>query len=316
MSSPRLRLGFAGTPVFARVCLEALIASGRSPCLVICQPDRPVGRGQRLQAPPVKQAAEQHQIPVLQPERLRADAAVAALAAAQLDLLVVVAYGQLLSETVLQTPRLGCINVHASLLPRWRGAAPIERAIEAGDSETGVAVMQVEQRLDSGPVFLREAWPIRPDHTGGSLHDELAVLGGQALVATLEGLERGCLQAEPQEEARANYAQKLKKLEARIDWTQPAADIERRIRAFNPRLMAHAELLGIDLRIARARCDAEPASALRPGEVLTLPPARLLVGTGTTPLELLEVQPAGKRKMPAADFLRGQAGAVARMQPE
>jgi methionyl-tRNA formyltransferase len=304
VSAPPLRLGFAGTPAFAAVCLEAMVASGRRPVVVYTQPDRPTGRGQKQKPGAVKQSAETLGLAVAQPERLSGDTGLAHLVAQALDLLVVVAFGQILSRAVLAAPRLGCINVHASLLPRWRGAAPIERAILAGDSETGVCVMQVEERLDSGPVYLERRWPIGPETTGGSLHDELATLGGEALVATLELIETGAARPQVQDEDRVCYAHKLSKAEARIDWNQSAEDILRQIRAFNPRPMAHSHVGEVDLRILEARA-AGDCAALPPGVAASPGAGRLLVGTATLPLELLLLQPAGKRPMPAADFLRG-----------
>jgi methionyl-tRNA formyltransferase len=304
--SSRLRLAFAGTPAFAATCLEALVAAGWAPCVVYAQPDRPVGRGQRIQHGAVKSTAIAHGLPVEQPERLSSPEGVASLRAQACDVLVVVAYGQLLSEELLATPRLGTINVHASLLPRWRGAAPIERAIWAGDDRTGVSIMQVERRLDAGPVFLARTCSIGPNTTAGELHDQLADLGADALIETLGTLADGTATATPQDEAQVTYAQKLSKAEALIDWTAPCEHIDRCVRAFNPRPVAHGMVAGLELRIWRAQ-PAEGMPDLPPGQHRVIDGERLLVGTGTRPLELLELQAPGKRALATSTFLRGHS---------
>lgn len=304
--SARLRLAFAGTPPFAATCLETLVGAGWPPVVVHAQPDRPVGRGRQLQAGAVKRTALKLGLPLEQPERLSSPEAIAALRARAVDVLVVVAYGQILSAELLAVPRLGAINVHASLLPRWRGAAPIERAILAGDPQTGVSVMQVEQRLDAGPVFLLRRCAIGATTTAAELHDTLARLGAEALLETLHALADGSARATVQDEAAACYAPKLDKAEARIDWHAPCGDIDRRIRAFNPRPVAHGRVGREELRIWRARPDAD-AAALPPGQ-WGVADDRLWVGTGTEPLELLEVQAPGKRVLPTAAFLRGHPG--------
>ena len=222
-----MRIVFAGTPEFAAQHLQALLDAGRQVIAVYTQPDRPAGRGQKLMPSPVKQLALQHSIPVYQPQTLRDPAAQTELAALRADLMVVVAYGLILPQAVLDLPRLGCINSHASLLPRWRGAAPIQRAIEAGDAESGVTVMQMEAGLDTGPMLLKVSTPIDAEDTGGSLHDRLAALGSDAVVTAVAALEAGTLSGEVQDDSLATYAHKLNKDEARIDWSRPAAELER-----------------------------------------------------------------------------------------
>ena len=230
----KLKLIFAGTPDFAARHLAALLSSGHEVVAVYTQPDKPAGRGQKLTASPVKELALAHDLPVYQPASLRNEAAQAELAALGADLMVVVAYGLILPKAVLDTPRLGCINVHGSLLPRWRGAAPIQRSIWAGDAETGVTIMQMDVGLDTGAMIRKVSCPIAFDETSASLYDKLAELGPQALVDTLNAMAAGETAAEAQDDALANYAQKLSKEEARIDWSMEAVAIERCIRAFNP----------------------------------------------------------------------------------
>ena len=237
-----MKIIFAGTPEFAAVALEALYAAGHEITLVLTQPDRPAGRGMQLQASPVKQCAIKHGTPVAQPVSLRlngkypevAQEAHALLQSTPHDVMVVAAYGLILPRSVLDIPRLGCINIHGSLLPRWRGAAPIHRAIEAGDAETGITIMQMEEGLDTGPMMLIESVPIAEDDTTGSLHDKLAALGGKMIVEAIARLEQGTLPATPQPEEGANYAAKIAKEEAALDFTQGADQLARRIRAFNP----------------------------------------------------------------------------------
>ncbi|MEG3026124.1 MAG: methionyl-tRNA formyltransferase, partial [Aeromonas sp.] len=230
----KLKLIFAGTPDFAARHLAALLSSDHEVVAVYTQPDKPAGRGQKLTASPVKELALAHELPVYQPASLRSEEAQAELAALGADLMVVVAYGLILPKVVLDTPRLGCINVHGSLLPRWRGAAPIQRAIWAGDTETGVTIMQMDVGLDTGAMIRKVTCPIASDETSTSLYDKLAELGPQALVDTLNAMAAGEARAQEQDDALANYAQKLSKEEARIDWSMDAAAIERCIRAFNP----------------------------------------------------------------------------------
>ncbi|NLB13651.1 MAG: methionyl-tRNA formyltransferase, partial [Gammaproteobacteria bacterium] len=247
-----LRLLFAGTPDFAVPSLRAALQGG-DVLAVLTQPDRPAGRGRQPQASPIKQVALEHDVPVLQPQTLRDADVQAQLAAFAPDLLIVVAYGLILPQAVLDIPRFGAWNVHASLLPRWRGAAPIQRAIEAGDTETGVCLMQMEKGLDTGPVLLRAATPIHPDDTGGSLHDRLAQLGAETLANGLAQLRQSdaTLPSEVQDHAQATYAHKLDKAEAKLDWQQPAAWLARKVRAFSPWPVAEALLAGERLRIHR-----------------------------------------------------------------
>jgi methionyl-tRNA formyltransferase len=301
------RLIFAGTPEFAVPCLDALIGAGHEPVAVYTQPDRPAGRGRRLQAGPVKARALALGLPVCQPATLKRDPqAVAALAAWGADLMVVVAYGLLLPKSALAAPRLGCINVHASLLPRWRGAAPIQRAILAGDPETGVCIMGMEAGLDTGPVYLRLALPIAPRETGGSLHDKLAALGARALVEALPGIVAGRLTPEPQGELGVTYAHKLEKSEATIDWGAPARTIERQVRAFDPWPVAETALDGQTLRIWSARASDREAGEAPPGTVIEAGRAGIVVATGAGTLVVERLQPPGKRPMESAAFLNAR----------
>ena len=250
--SSSLRIVFAGTPEFAASHLQALLDSEHSVVAVYTQPDRPSGRGQKLTPSAVKQLALKHDIPILQPVNLRSPEAQQELAAFNADLMVVVAYGLILPQVILDTPRLGCINSHASLLPRWRGAAPIQRAIEAGDSQSGVTVMQMEAGLDTGPMLLKVSTPILATDTGGSLHDRLATLGPDAVLQAIQGLTDGSLVGEKQLDGLATYAHKLNKQAAVIDWQRPATELDCRIRAMYPWPICHTTLAGE--KIGRASC--------------------------------------------------------------
>ena len=296
-----MKIIFAGTPDFAVPSLEACLASGHPVCAVYTQPDRPAGRGRKLTPSPVKTLALAHGLPVFQPESLRPPAEQEALAALGADLMVVAAYGLILPARVLEMPRLGCINVHASLLPRWRGAAPIQRAILAGDATTGVTIMVIEPRLDSGPMLLKRSCSIEPLETAAELYPRLARIGAEALSAVLATFEAAPPAAEPQDEALVTYAEKLGKHEALIDWWQPALTIERQVRAFNPWPVAETRLHGQVLRIWRAEALSERSDA-PPGTTLT---GRKTwdVATGDGVLRLLEVQLAGRRRVPGPDFL-------------
>ena len=307
MTEP-LKIIFAGTPDFAAVHLQALLDSEHSVIAVYSQPDRPAGRGKKLLASPVKQLAEQHGIPVYQPQSLRDQAAQEELAALNADIMVVVAYGLILPQVVLDTPRLGCINVHASLLPRWRGAAPIQRAIEAGDSESGVAIMQMEAGLDTGPVLVERRCPISPADTGGSLHDKLATLGGPALLEALQELAEGNARAQVQDDALANYAGKISKEEALIDWQRPAAELAHKIRAFNPFPVCwttYKDSKGEQrLRVYSARLERGCHSDA-PGTILGADAEGILVACGREALRLQTLQLPGKRALPVEEILKG-----------
>lgn len=301
-----LKLLFAGTPEFAVPMLRAALEGGEVRA-VLTQPDRPAGRGRQPQASPVKQLALAHALPVLQPATLRDPATQAQLREFEPDLMIVVAYGLILPQAVLDMPRFGVWNVHASLLPRWRGAAPIQRAIEAGDAETGVCLMQMERGLDTGPVMLRARTPIDPQDTAGSLHDRLATLGAQLLADGLGQLQqqRTALPAEAQDEALACYAHKLDKAEARLDWQQPAAHLARKVRAFSPWPVAEVMLDGERLRLHRV--SVATGSGI-PGEVLAADRDGIMVACGEGALRLEQVQRDGGRPITARDYLNARPG--------
>ncbi len=298
---PSLAVAFAGTPDFALPSLDAIAASRHRLVAVCTQPDRPSGRGQRLAASPVKERALALGLPVLQPLSLREAAAREALAAFAPDVCVVVAYGLLLPQQVLDWPRLGCLNVHASLLPRWRGAAPVARAIMAGDATTGVCIMRMDAGLDTGPVMLCREVAIGPRENAGELESRLAEAGGEAIVEALDALAAGRASFVPQDSARATYAAKLDKAEARLDWRQPAASLERRIRALNPRPVAETKFDGAQLRIYEAEVVQQPAGAV-PGTVLRAGEDGIVVSTGEGALALRRLQLAGRRAMTAREF--------------
>ncbi len=305
------RIIFAGTPEFAVPSLTALLDAGVQVIAVYTQPDRPAGRGQKLQLSPIKQLALAHALPVFQPESLKKDAAaVAALRELNADVMIVVAYGLLLPQTVLDAPRVGCVNVHASLLPRWRGAAPIQRAVLAGDAESGVCIMKMEAGLDTGAVYHRVTTQLEADETGGSLHDRLAVLGAEALLTALPGVIDGTLVPEPQVEAQVTYAHKLTKEEARIDWTQATAHIDRQIRAFNPWPVAHTNLEDAVLRVWGSEVGGDDNPQLTtvepPGTVLSADKTGIAVVTGDGVLRITRLQPPGKKPMTAADYLNAR----------
>jgi len=297
-----LRLAFAGTPDFARVALEAILAAGFEVALALTQPDRPAGRGQKLQASPVKQLALAHGIAVCQPDRLKDPATHQPLRAADVDVMVVAAYGLILPQAVLDIPRHGCLNIHASLLPRWRGAAPIQRAIEAGDSETGITIMRMEAGLDTGPMLLRQSLPIAADDSAATLHDALAALGGRLVVQALRDFHH--LPAIPQPAEGVTYAAKIDKAEAALDFGRPAEELARRIRAFDPFPGATTVLAGNAVKLWRARAEAGSGD---PGSVLSVDDDGILVACGAGALRLLELQKSGGRRLPAGDFLRGTA---------
>lgn len=301
--SQALRIVFAGTPEFAAEHLKALLDTPHEIVAVYTQPDRPAGRGQKLMPSPVKQLAAQHGLSVLQPPTLRAPEAQAELAALQPDLMVVVAYGLILPQAVLDIPRLGCINSHASLLPRWRGAAPIQRAVQAGDAESGVTVMQMEAGLDTGPMLLKVSTPISAEDTGGSLHDRLARLGPPAVVEAIAGLAAGTLKGEVQDDALATYAHKLSKDEAKLDWSRPAVELERAVRAFDPWPVCHTTLNGEPLKVWAARLGEGRGE---PGKILGASRDGLLVGCGEGSLLLTRVQLPGGKPLAFADLFNSR----------
>ena len=298
-----MRIVFAGTPEFAAEHLKALLGTSHQIVGVYTQPDRPAGRGQKLMPSPVKQLALEHGIPVYQPQTLRAPEAQAELAALEPDLMVVVAYGLILPQIVLDTPRLGCINSHASLLPRWRGAAPIQRAVQAGDAQSGVTVMQMEAGLDTGPMLLKVTTAITPEDTGGSLHDRLAELGPQAVLEAIEGLAAGTLTGEVQDDAQANYAHKLNKEEARLDFSRPAVELERLVRAFNPWPICHSTLNGETIKVHAAEL-AEACGA--PGTIVAADKAGLVVACAEGALRLTRLQLAGGKALAFADLFNSR----------
>jgi methionyl-tRNA formyltransferase len=303
MTDP-LRIVFAGTPDFAATALAALLTTEHRVVAVYTQPDRPAGRGRRLQPSAVKQLAMAHDLEVRQPEKLKDAADQAALAALQADLMVVAAYGLLLPQAVLDAPRLGCVNIHASLLPRWRGAAPIQRAILAGDSESGVTIMQMEAGLDTGPMLYMLQTPILLDDTGGTLHDRLAELGARALLDSLSGIADGTLRPQVQDETLATYANKLDKQESLVDWSQPAQAIDRQVRAFNPWPVAQSLFRDKIMRIWSTRPIPEKLpAAVVPGTVVAAGKAGIDVATGSGVLRITQLQMPGKRAMSAAEFL-------------
>jgi methionyl-tRNA formyltransferase len=298
-----LRVAFAGTPDFALPALRALAASPVCNLVgVLTQPDRPAGRGRALTASPVKRLALELGLPVDQPASLKSDAGRAALATWAPELLVVVAYGLILPAAVLDLPRLGCLNIHASLLPRWRGAAPIQRAILAGDVETGVTLMRMDAGLDTGPILRQQALPIGVRMTGGELHDALAALGAGMLAAAIGDLGAGRLVPQPQPAAGITYASKIDKAEALIDWREDAIVIARKIRAFNPWPVAETLLDGEQLRIWQALPLGELAVAAAPGTALGFVDDRLHVATGSGVLAIEQLQSAGRRRMDARAF--------------
>lgn len=290
---------FAGTPPFAAAALSALLGAGHRVSLVLTQPDRPAGRGLKAQASAVKQLALDRGLALAQPATLKDEAVLAQLAALEADVMVVAAYGLLLPQRVLDLPRLGCLNIHASLLPRWRGAAPIQRAILAGDTETGITIMQMDAGLDTGAIRLAASLPIAPDDTAQTLHDRLAGLGARLIVEALHNP----LPAVAQDSARATYAAKITKAEAKIEWTRSAADIDRAVRAYNPVPGAFTSWQGQMLKIWRAEPLESPAHA-EPGTVLHAGDG-LCVATGEGSLRLLEVQRAGGKRMDVRTFLAG-----------
>jgi methionyl-tRNA formyltransferase len=299
-----MRIIFAGTPAFAAQALKAILAAGHEVVLVLTQPDRPAGRGMKLQPSAVKAVALAHQIPVFQPERLKDPASHETIRQAAADVMVVAAYGLILPQAVLDLPRHGGINIHASLLPRWRGAAPIHRAIEAGDTQTGITLMQMDAGLDTGPMLLSEVISIKDDETSGQLHDRLAALGAKLIVKALGQLDQ--LKPQSQAETGISYANKIDKQEAHLDWSQPAPVLERKIRAFNPFPGATVLLAGKPVKIWQARISSgdRPADTI-PGAVIAASREGIQVACGKGVLLLTELQSPGSRRMSCSDFLHG-----------
>jgi len=300
-----LNIVFAGTPEFAVSSLKALHESGHTVIAVYTQPDRPAGRGRKLQASPVKKYAAAQALPVYQPNTLKNTEDQNQLASLHPDVMVVVAYGLILPPKVLEIPRLGCLNVHASLLPRWRGAAPIQRAIEAGDDVTGVTIMQMDAGLDTGDMLIRKETPIREDDTTETLHDRLATLGAAALLTALDGLEQGTLTGEPQNDDDATYAKKLDKAEAVIDWTQSAEVLARKVRAFNPWPAASCSLNGRRLRILQAKASTSKNEGTEIGMVCDTNADSISVQTGEGCLGITRLQLEGGRPQSVREFLNG-----------
>ncbi len=302
-----MRIAFAGTPDFAVPALDALAASEHTLVGVLTQPDRPAGRGRQLTASPVKQRALALGLPVDQPERLATDAQRATLMSWAPDLLVVVAYGLILPRAVLELPRFGCLNIHASLLPRWRGAAPIQRALLAGDSETGICIMRLEEGLDTGPVYAERRVPVTAEANAASLLPQLAQLGAEALLPVIADLESGTAVARPQAADGVTYAHKISKEEAHVNWQADVQQIERQIRAFNPWPVAETLLDGERLRLWRAHTFSAVDSGSPPGTILGLHEGAMQVACGRGVLAVEELQPPGKRRMTAADFMHGRS---------
>ena len=300
--TPPLNIVYAGTPEFAAVALAALLETPHRITAVYTQPDRPAGRGRKLKASPVKELALEHGIEVRQPENLKDPAEQTRLAALKPDVMIVAAYGLLLPAEVLAIPRLGCLNIHASLLPRWRGAAPIQRAILAGDAETGITIMQMDVGLDTGDMLYKLSTPIEESDNAQSLHDRLAALGALAITEALEGLQQGSLLAEKQDEEQACYAKKLHKAEAEIDWRQAAVQLARQVAAFNPWPVAQTLYKGEVLRVWEARA-LDEASARTPGSVIRADKQGIDVACGEGVLRLLRLQRPGGKPQSANDFL-------------
>jgi len=299
-----LRIIFAGTPDFAARHLQALIQSEHQIVGVYSQPDRPAGRGKKLKASEVKALALEHNLPVFQPESLKSDDALAELKSLNADIMIVVAYGLILPKAILEAPRLGCLNVHGSILPRWRGAAPIQRAIWAGDEQTGVTIMQMDEGLDTGDMLHISRCAINADETSASLYTKLAELGPDALIETVNKLAKGELVAEPQNDELANYAKKLSKDEANIDWSMDAAQIERNIRSFNPWPVCFTQMGEQTVKIYQAQVVEQTGSA---GQVLSSDKTGVIVACGKHAICITQLQPQGKKPMAISDFLNGRS---------
>ncbi len=297
----RLRLAFMGTPDFAVPALRALVEAGHEVAAIYTQPPREAGRGQKPRASPVHVAALERAIPVQTPASLKGAAEQAAFAALGLDAAVVVAYGLLLPKPILAAPRLGCLNIHASLLPRWRGAAPIQRALMAGDAETGITIMQMDEGLDTGPMLLQERVPIGPEDDAGMLHDKLASIGSRLILRALDGLATGALTAQPQPSSGATYAAKLTREDERLDWRRSAADLARQVRALSPRPGAWFAMNGDRLKVLAGEVIAETFE-VAPGVVLD---NRFTIACGQEAFRIARIQRPGRAPMTAEEFLRG-----------
>jgi len=300
-----MKIIFAGTPTFAAHALETLIGVGHEIALVLTQPDRPAGRGMKLNASAVKLLAQEHELALFQPHSLKQPEIHAQLATIGVDVMVVAAYGLILPATVLSIPRLGCLNIHASLLPHWRGAAPIQRAILAGERKTGITIMQMDQGLDTGAILMQQSIPIEHNDTTKTLYDKLAILGAHCIVEVLKLLSNGKLVATPQNEADASYAPKLKKKEAEIDWRLSAERISRSVRAFNPHPGTHSEVHGLPLKILQTRTAARTTG--NPGEILSIGQEGIVVACGKGTLVLEVVQKPGGKKLSVAEFIAGHS---------
>ncbi|MDR4516774.1 MAG: methionyl-tRNA formyltransferase [Nitrosomonas sp.] len=298
-----MKIIFAGTPVFAATALDALIAAGHEIALVLTQPDRPAGRGMKKVASAVKQLAEKHKLPLIQPQSLKDPEMHQQLRAVSADVMVVAAYGLILPDVVLPIPRHGCLNIHASLLPRWRGAAPIQRAILAGDKETGITIMQMNAGLDTGGMLFKESMAISHDETTHTLHDKLCKLGADAIINALKLLERDKLTPTQQDESQACYAAKIKKNEAQIDWQQPAEEIERKIRAFNPSPGAYTRFQGVNIKIWQAKMI--PGDSCQTGKIIAIAHDGIFVACGQGQLRLEIIQRPGGKRLHANEFLTG-----------
>jgi len=301
-----MKIIFAGTPDFAVPALQVLLKSGHEICAVYTQPDRPAGRGRTLRPSPIKTLALSENVPVYQPESFKAEADIAQLRALQADLMVVVAYGLILPQAVIDTPRLGCINIHGSLLPRWRGAAPIHRALMAGDSETGITIMRIIKQLDAGDMLHKEYLSIQATDTASDLHDKLAQLGAVGLEKVIGQIVAGTVQAQPQQEALVTYAHKLEKTEAMLDWSKSALELDRQIRGLNPWPVAQTLYQGEVLRIWRAEVLTQTGNKLEAGQVLDSGKT-FDVGTGAGMLRLLEVQLPGGKRIESKAFLNAHS---------
>ena len=297
-----MRLIFAGTPEFAATALSALIAAGHDIALVLTQPDRPAGRGMQLQLSAVKKLAVANHIPLFQPERLKDPATHEPIRAVAADVMVVAAYGLILPQAVLDIPTHGCINIHASLLPRWRGAAPIHRAIEAGDAETGITLMRMEAGLDTGPMLLADTVKVGVGETAGELHDRLAALGGRLIVAALARFDQ--LSPQQQPDSGVTYAHKISKAEAHLDWQEAAVTLARKVCAFNPFPGAAADLAGTPVKLWRAEAVTHAGT---PGQILAADARGIVVACGEGALRITELQKPGGRRVASADFLSGHA---------